>query len=434
LLGALRQGATTPGAGTRPPGRTVAAGSGQTTASNGGTQYVRTANPQPDLVRTLSGPRTGDHPWVGPRPDFDPLVGRAADMERIRTSLRTDRWLVLTGPGGVGKTRLAIEVAQGARPDFPGGVTLLPLDDLPPVGPEHGRDADAVCGYLMDAVRPPASDPDEPHPPEGRLLIFDNAEHVLDAVIPVCTAMLERDDTVRLIVTSRHSIAVPAVRTWDVGPLGTSPHDRSTAAGTTEATTLLLRRAEAACPALDLSGQLSAVGELAATLDNMPQALESAALRLRSVSLSTLLRDGPIEHISEQPNITQLGRRWTLSESVRWSWDLLGPEHKALLSSLARLPGGFTIEDVQQAPSPLPSAAAMVHRLLPELVDSSLVQVQRGADYRYRLLGYVREFAAAWSDLEPPHTRPPIGQPSRAWGGAVAGPPTMRQNPAVRQF
>lgn len=368
--------------------------------------------------------------WLGTRPDPEPIVGRAADLAHIMDSVRRNRRVVLTGPGGVGKTRLALAAAERMRSAFRDGVAVAELGDLPAEGGEPERDLErvrrAVFAALGMAGRAGAGGPVPGTAPgagllparlpgPGRdgavalpadlqmLLVVDNAEHVLGAITHLSQQLLDGCAGFHLIVTSRRPLAAPSARVWEVGPLACDSADERS-----EAVELFLRRVQAACPTLNLTDRLVAVGELCAKLDGIPLALEMAALRIRSVSLDTLLRDEPISQVLGQAGSAGLPHQRTLSDSVRWSYALLGEEQRQLLHRLADFFGPFTIEDVERLRhAPGVPAADLVGRLS-ELVDSSLVEVRRGPQYKYRLLGYVREFVnglqRGTGPLYKPHT------------------------------
>lgn len=290
-------------------------------------------------------PRPTNTRWRGPWIMADALVGREDDLARIG-SVRVDRCLTLIGPGGVGKTALALEAAHHLCPTFRDGVAVISMGELADAGPSStDPDPDAVFRATLDAVAADRASGHDRGPDQDlqRLVILDNAEHVLDAVNRVAQHLLLNHPGVCIIITSRHALAVPSIRTWEVGPLGVGSD------GESEAVKLFQRRARAACPTLDLTGRMAAVHRLCASLDNLPLAIELAALRLRSISLDDLLRNRPIRQIVRQVAEIGLPHQRTLAASVRWSYDLLDVEQQWLLWHLAGYLGPFTIEDVKGA-------------------------------------------------------------------------------------
>jgi non-specific serine/threonine protein kinase len=176
-------------------------------------------------------------------------------------------------------------------------------------------------------------------------------------------------------------VAAAGVKTVEVRPL--SPVD---------AERLFLYRAQAACPDLDLTGRGSAVTEICRKLDGLPFALEVAALRLRSLSIDTLL-EAPVRQIVAQPSVAGLPHQRTLVESVTWSYGMLGEEQRRLLHWLSAFLEAFTIKDLLGRPDREAVADDFPHLfdLVSDLVDRSMLQVCRGAEYRYSMLGHIRE-------------------------------------------
>jgi predicted ATPase len=319
--------------------------------------------------------------------DTDPLVGRERDLAEIARILSRQRHVVLTGPGGVGKTRLALTASAQMRAAYPDGVTLIELGSLSAEGTEPARDAEHLMRRVVAAVnpgRPPGADPLSPH--SLMLLVIDNAEHLARPTALLGRQLLDTFPCLHLIVTSRRPLPAPSLPAWEVRPLSVEGDEP-------EALTLFQRRARAACPTLDLTGHRDTVLDLCARLDGIPLAIELAALRLRSLSLDTLVRADPITTLLGWDDPAGLPQHRTLVSSVQWSYGLLSPDQRALLHVVAdAFPGSFTIDDAKHLRCDSDGGPSGVMRGLAELVDSSLVQVRRGSTYVYRLLGYVREF------------------------------------------
>jgi non-specific serine/threonine protein kinase len=288
----------------------------------------------------------------------------------------------------VGKTRLALAVGDRLRQSFGDGIAVVRLGGLTRENDDASAAALSVRQAVLDAI---ARD----HTWVGeateirKLVIIDNAEHVLESVAETCQRVLNLFPGVRLLVTSRRFIALPEAKTWEIQPLGVEGES-----GVVEAVELFLRRVHSACPALDLTGQMPAVVELCRTLDGMPLVLELAALRLRSFSIDTLLRNGPIRQVIEQTNANGLAHQRTLVDSVGWSVELLGERQRRLLRRLCEFHRVFTMADILNELSSGQMARAQASRIedsVSELVDSSLLQVRRGPEYGYFMLGHVRE-------------------------------------------
>jgi predicted ATPase len=337
-------------------------------------------------------PRSADRLWQGMRAD-EPILGRATDLDQLCASLRQERRVVVTGPGGVGKTRLALAAAEQMRAAFPGGVAIVEAGGLPAEGGNLDQDLARLRQATFEMLHLLGRRDPEPLPDDSQtLLIIDNVEHVPTAVTLLARQLFTRYPRFYLIITSRRPVCTPEAPVWDVGPLAVDDAGQDG-----EAIDLFLRRTRLACPTLDLNGRMDEVRDLCAKLDGMPFALEMAALRLRSVSLDTLLRGDAITQLLGQARPADLPHHRTLADSVWWSYSLLTAQQRALLDQLAAISGPFTIEDVEQLPlcssgpdsaSPVPDVLS----LLAEVVDASLVHVERGSRYSYRLLGYVREY------------------------------------------
>jgi predicted ATPase len=327
----------------------------------------------------------------------DRLIGRERDLEHVDGAVQRSRVVVLTGPGGVGKTRLATEFGNRAFDAFQHGVSFVRVGTLAPDRP--GERGEARVRAEIDAAL--ARDVPDPGvltaPPVGPkmwstrkcdlLLIIDNAEHVLGSTAQVVQALLAEMPGVHMLVTSRRPLPVTVAQHWEVRPLA---FDRSLGqSGSPAAVELFLQRAEASCPTLDLSRDLSTVASLCRRLDGLPFALELAAARIRSVPIGMMLTGEPVSRVLGGADFDGLPHQGSLFDSIRWSYDLLTGQERAVLHQLTRFCGHFTFQEAQECmgDTRVPGAD-----MLAALVDSSLLQVARGANYRYRLANAVREF------------------------------------------
>ncbi|CCK30432.1 hypothetical protein BN159_6053 [Streptomyces davaonensis JCM 4913] len=323
-------------------------------------------------------------PWRGPRSLGDPLVGRQADMRHVLACVQRSRLVVLTGPGGVGKTRLALAAASRLRPLFRGGVAVAELRDCPP---EH-LDAAAARAELTRVTRELTEEAD-PAPGGRRLLVLDGAEHVAHQTARVARQLLDEHPGLHLLVTSRRALTAGPAETWEVEPLRVDDGEGREMA-VPSAVELLLRRVQAGLPTLDLAHHLPLVTRLCRILDGVPLAIEIAAQRLRSLPLNSMLNEKFLFHLLDQVDAGGLSAHRTLSDSVRWSYDLLPAPHRQLLRDLVALPDGFSLNDVLgMRPSRHLDTMRVVH-LLAELADASLVQINRDHQYDYRIHALVR--------------------------------------------
>ncbi|MCS7475987.1 BTAD domain-containing putative transcriptional regulator [Umezawaea endophytica] len=322
-------------------------------------------------LRGEAAPRRGNVParWTT-------FVGRDADLDLVRDRLRDNRLVTLTGPGGVGKTRLAVEVAArladeawmvelGAVTD-PERVapTVLALLGRPGVGVLPGR-TDAV-DRLVEVVAD-----------RRVVLVLDNCEHLVDAVAKLVGVLLARTPSARVLATSREPLGIT----------GEALHQVSTLDSTAQVS-LFRDRASAVRPGFVVTPDVERV---CAELDGLPLAIELAAARLRSMTPDQLAaRIGDRFRLLDRGDRTAAARHRTLRAVVDWSWDLLSDDERALLARLSVFVGGASADAVRWActdDDPLD--------LLSALVDKSLVGVtEHDGDVRYGLLATVREYAA----------------------------------------
>jgi non-specific serine/threonine protein kinase len=304
--------------------------------------------------------------------------------------------LTLIGPGGVGKTRLALEVAHGMSGAFADGAIFVDLAPLPEPGLVLAAIAQAL-GVRAASNQPLAEVLGDTLKPRQILLLLDNCEHVLDAA-PAVAAMLTACPALQVLATSRSPLRVRGEQVVPVDPLPLPSQDQLpslAALAQNEAVDLFVQRGRAADPGFNLTDQnIAAVAEIVRRLDGLPLAIELAAVRLRAVGTQTLLalltnrlrslidgaRDAPARH-------------HTLRAAVAWSYDLLDPLEQALFRRLAVFVSGFDVEAVVAVTDDDDLDAVVVR--LAALVDQSLVRSEPRPDgtVRFCLLDTMREFA-----------------------------------------
>uniref|UniRef100_UPI001BDD9819 ATP-binding protein n=1 Tax=Pseudonocardia lacus TaxID=2835865 RepID=UPI001BDD9819 len=372
-------------------------------------------------LRLLRPPAAPEFPVPSPAPSSSTLpapltsfVGRDDDLARIDTLLAAGRLVTVLGPGGAGKTRLALEAAR-RRPDRDrDGVRLV---DLAPVT-EPSKAAAAVLaaiglrgGAVLDARGRVGGDELDVLVDElaGReaLLLVDNCEHLVDAVAHLVAALLPRCPGLRVLATSREPLAVDGEALVPLGPLALpEPDDGVERAGRAAAVRLFVERAAAVRPgfAVDAS-TLPDVVRVVRGLDGLPLALELAAARMRTLPLRELA-DGLADRfrLLTTGSRTAPARHRTLRAVIAWSWELLDERERALAERVSVLGGGVTPASAAAVCAGTAVPAADVPDLLAALVDRSLLQLAPG-DGRYRMLETIREYGAdrltASGDLGP---------------------------------
>jgi predicted ATPase/class 3 adenylate cyclase/DNA-binding CsgD family transcriptional regulator len=327
------------------------------------------------------------------------FVGRAHELEQLRDVLADTRLLTLTGAGGAGKTRLALQVAADALEQFEDGVWWV---ELAPVA-----NAELVGEMLAAAlgVRPLATmtalQASCLHLAGLRaLVILDNCEHLLTAGAAVAEAILRSCPDVVVIATSRTQLGVAGETDWRVPSLSLPESEPERAPlevlGQSDAVRLFIERARKARPNFAVTDESApAVAEICYDLDGLPLAIELAAARVRMMSVQQIAAGlGDRFHLLTGGTRTALPRHQTLRASVDWSHELLSEPERALLRRLAVFAGGFTL-DLAEATCPDEVLERMaILDVLASLVDKSLVVAEeRGATVRYRLLETVRQYS-----------------------------------------
>ncbi|MFB9317037.1 BTAD domain-containing putative transcriptional regulator [Cryptosporangium minutisporangium] len=319
---------------------------------------------------------------------LDELVGRGEALAELRHLVPARRLVTLVGPGGVGKTRLATEVARGQS--YPDGVHLVELAPLPPGDPGV---VDRVLTAL-DVHEPPGS----PVTAADRLttalrsrdllLVLDNCEHVLDAAADLVGHLLRDAPGVRVLATSREPLGLTGEVLWEVPPLPLPDDEYDVdAVRRSAAARLFTARAAAQQRTFRLDERTApAVAQLCRRLDGLPLALELAATRVRALGLA-----GVVERLDDRFSLLTAttrdlpSRQRALTAVIGWSWDLLPDAHRQVLARLAVFSDGCTAEAAAEV------CAADLDTLT-TLVDRSLVVFDEDDRPRYRLLESIAAF------------------------------------------
>jgi predicted ATPase/DNA-binding CsgD family transcriptional regulator len=327
------------------------------------------------------------------------FVGRGLDIERVGQLIGQSRLVTLTGPGGIGKTRLAIEAARHAAQRFPGGVTFVELAALrqpelllPTIGAALGIGATDGPSQI-DALRDRLGS-------QATLLVLDNFEQIPTAASAV-SDLLAASPTLRVAVTSRTPLHLAGEQEYPVRPLGLPDVERraSTAAiGEVESVALFVTRAQAVGPDFAITEtNVRAVVELCRRLDGLPLAIELAAARTKLLAPEALL--DRLEH--RLPALAQgpadaPARQQTLWETIAWSYDLLAPRDQLIFARLGVFVGGFTLAAAEAVVIESNDKGGVdLLDIVGLLVDQSLVRSNEGVatEPRFTMLETIREFA-----------------------------------------
>ena len=331
-----------------------------------------------------------------PRP-LTELVGREQETSEVSALLFKSRLITLTGPGGVGKTRLAIRVAESWAEDQPDGVwfvDLAPLTDATLVP----RSVAAVLGVREE---PSVSESDTLTAflrDRRLLLILDNCEHLINACVVLASRLLDECPALRLLTTSRQPLGLTGEAVWAVPSLAVPDLKGMTpdSAADTDAVRLFVERAASVLKGFTLTAQNApAVARVCRRLDGMPLAIELAAARVRMLSPEQIAaRLDDRFRLLTHGSRTALPRQQTLRAAVDWSYDLLSASERLLLARLSVFAGGWPLEAAEAVCVPDDQGDDVLD-LLTALEEKSLVSVEvgDGPTRRYRLLETFRQYA-----------------------------------------
>jgi predicted ATPase/DNA-binding CsgD family transcriptional regulator len=318
----------------------------------------------------------------GFRPALTRFVGRAGEVNEVARLLDEYRLVTVTGPGGVGKTRLAGEVARRVAGRFADGAWLVELASI-----QEPALVPAAIAVALGIRQPPGTSiADSLAGVLARrqlLLVLDNCEHLTAAVAEVCGALLPVADDVRVLATSRELIGIAGEVRYRVPPLTLAEPASPADAGPSEAVALFADRARQADPHFTLDGETGpVVARLVARLDGMPLAIELAAARVEALGVAQLLErlDDRFALLAGGDRLAAARHR-SLAATVEWSYQLLSDQEQRVFRQLAIFPGPFTLKAAEMVAGPVAVPAVL------RLVDCSLIAPPRaGPDGRSRYL------------------------------------------------
>jgi predicted ATPase len=321
------------------------------------------------------------------RPATTSLIGREPEVDAIKSAVRSHRLVTLTGVGGVGKTRLALEVAARLADEFADGVWVFELAAV--TDPASVPDAvAAVLGITQQPSKTVSESVAAALEGRSRLLVFDNCEHVLDAAADIIEAIFSHSQTVHILATSREGLRVGDEHLWAAPSLDLTDGIESSAAA------LFVERAAAVRQDVPLgaTGESAAVVEICRQLDGIPLGIELAASRMQSMTASEV-RDRLGDRFRLLVGSRRgLERHQTLRHAVQWSYDLLDDGERSVLDRCSVFAGGFDLAGAQAVTGSDDDFATL--DLLDALVRKSLMVADHSSGRtRFSMLETIRQFA-----------------------------------------
>jgi predicted ATPase len=359
---------------------------------------------QPEQVWQLAHPRLpSDFPplkSLSARQDNLPnqltsFVGRQASIAELRRLLVSARLLTLRGPGGVGKTRLGLAVAEAVLPDYADGVWLVELAPLsdPALVPSSVA---AILG-VQESSRPLIEQLAEAVRSRAMLILIDNCEHVVHACAELTEHLLRVAPDVQILATSRQPLAAEGEVVWRVP--GLSIDESSQSGVETEAVRLFVERAVAVTPSFRLTEHRGAVVDVCRQLDGIPLAIELAAARVKVLTPDQIAaRMSDRFHLLVSARRTASRRQRTLQAAVGWSYELGSRSEQTLFNRLSIFAGGFTLDAAEAVCADREQSRRIAEEdivdLIGRLVDQSLVEAESTeGTIRFRLLETLRQYA-----------------------------------------
>jgi predicted ATPase/class 3 adenylate cyclase len=322
------------------------------------------------------------------------FIGRENEVAEVCALLRATRLLTIFGIGGLGKSRLSLQVAAASLGQFPDGVWFV---ELAPVSDPRmvSQTLATVLGIRDDAGQSPQDAILKFVRDRKVLIVLDNCEHLTQACAEVAGAILGSGAGVTILATSRERLGIAGEQTYPLAPFAVPPRD-TLAPGALSAfpsVRLFFERALSARPDFAITAEnAGAVAAICQQLDGIPLALELAAARARSMSVQKIA-----ERLSDRFRLLSAGdrsalpRQQTLRALIDWSYDLLSVQEQTLFRRLAVFAGGFTLEAAEDVTPGGVIARGDVQDILPQLVEKSLVMLDIQHD-RYRMLETVRQY------------------------------------------
>ncbi len=322
------------------------------------------------------------------------FIGRRTELAEITERLRSARLVTLTGAAGVGKTQLAVRVAEQARDGFPDGVWLVEAASLH----EGGLLADTLAMSLdlpSRSPRGPLVDLAEFLRGKKLLVVLDNCEHIVDACAEVVSTLLSNVPDLRVLATSRQALRISGEHLWSVAPLPTPEAIAVAPVAEYPAVTLFAERASAVVPGFRVTlNNWDTVAGICRQLEGLPLAIELAAGRLSSMSLDQLLRGLRDRYqLLGTDSGAVAGRHRSLRAAIDWSYELCSPAEQLLWQRVSLFAGSFDLDTAEQLCAGDGLEAELIFDLVVALLDKSILHREAAPGHvSYRLLETLREY------------------------------------------
>jgi len=327
------------------------------------------------------------------------FIGRENELSEVKTLLAETQLLTLLGPGGTGKTRLMLQVAEEVIDQYPDGVWLVELAPLT----NPNKLPDRVAAALNVQEQPGRTILDTLHDylrQKELLLLLDNVEHLVRECAEFVVNLLEHCPEITILVTGREALFISGEITRQIPSLSLPNSQNGTSfeeIRQSEGVILFLERAKAVRPDFKITPQnASAIAEIVKRLDGIPLALELAASRLRMLTVEQITdRLNDRFRLLTGGHRTALPRQQTLQALIDWSWNLLDQDEQLLLRRLSVFAGGWNLNAAQKITSFDPLDEFLVFDLLDQLINKSMVTVEYPSEgkARYSLLESIRQYA-----------------------------------------
>jgi predicted ATPase/class 3 adenylate cyclase len=333
---------------------------------------------------------------AGAETGLSPFVGRRDELARLRLQLDANRLVTITGAGGVGKTRLALETARRGQRLAQNEAWFVDLARL--------QNPRLVAAAIADTIRAPRIagathlDRAAEHIGDGaRLLVLDNCEHVTKAAAGACTALLSRCARLRVLATSREPLGVPGEQMWPAPPLDVPDADASAVAdiSAADAVQLFVGRASAVAPGFALTpAHARAVAGICRRLDGVPLAIELAAAWVAFLSPEEIASRLEGSSVLRRSRRGAGGRHVSMQAALDWSHRMLAPAERCALARLSVFVGGFALEGAEDVLDSAADSMSALDAVVALAERSLLVADTSTSPARYRMLEPVREYAA----------------------------------------